>query len=185
MTDNTTLNVTAKHKGNRREVGEDFFETPREAILPIRSYIPSDVKVIWEPTYGMGGIGKLLEEWGYTVIKTDLYPKTEDTTKADFLTCDIPKCDMIIFNPPFSLKTEFLKRACETDLPFMFICPVTILETATRFALFRDHYLSVLNLPNRTNYKGSKTKKDGNNGVFFHSVWVLKHPEHVNTILFA
>ena len=179
------MTTVPKHLGNRRVVGEDFFETPEEAILPIRSYIPSDVKVIWEPTYGKGAIGLLLEKWGYTVIKTDKFPKTHDTVMADFLTCEIPKCDMIIFNPPFSLKTEFLKRACETDLPFMFICPVTILETATRFALFRDHYLSVLNLPNRTNYVGGKTKKDGTAGVFFHSVWILKHPEHVSTILYA
>jgi len=172
-------------KGNRREIAEDFFETPEQAILPIRQYIPADVKVIWEPTYGKGAIGLLLEKWGYTVIKTDKYPKTDDTVMADFLTCDIPKCDMIIFNPPFSLKTEFLQRACDTDLPFMFICPYTIIETATRFKLFRDNYLSILNLPNRTNYIGQKTKADKTKGVFFHSIWILKHPTHVSEILFT
>ena len=118
----------------------------------------------------------MLEKWGYTVIKQDKYPKTDDTIEADFLTDDIPECDMIIFNPPFCLKTEFLQRACESGKPFIFICPVTIIETQKRFALFREHNLNVLNLPNRTNYM-SKT----GNKVWFHSVWVLKHPEYTDT----
>ena len=169
-----------KWKGNRREIGEDFFATPTSAILPIKPYIPEGVKTILEPTHGKGAISDLLEEWGYTVIKQDKYPKTDDTIEADFLTDDIPECDMIIFNPPFCLKTEFLQRACESGKPFIFICPVTIIETQKRFALFREHQLTILNLPNRTNYMGSKGNK-----VFFHSVWVLKHPEYKNSILYA
>ena len=169
-----------KWKGNRREIGEDFFATPNSAILPIKPYIPEGVKTILEPTHGKGAISDLLEEWGYTVIKQDKYPKTDDTIEADFLTDDIPECDMIIFNPPFCLKTEFLQRACESGKPFIFICPITIQETRKRFTLFREHELTILNLPNRTNYMGSKGNK-----VFFHSVWVLKHPEYKNNILYA
>ena len=135
-----------KWKGNRREIGEDFFATPKSAILPIKPYIPEGVKTILEPTHGKGAISDLLEEWGYTVIKQDKYPKTDDTIEADFLTDDIPECDMIIFNPPFCLKTEFLQRACESGKPFIFICPVTIIETQKRFALFREHQLTILNL---------------------------------------
>ena len=149
-----------KWKGNRREIGEDFFATPKTAILPIKPYIPEGVKTILEPTHGKGAISNLLEEWGYTVIKQDKYPKTDDTIEADFLTDEIPECDMIVFNPPFSLKTEFLKRACESGKPFIFICPVTVIETHKRFTLFREHKLSVLNLPNRTNYMSEK----GNTG---------------------
>ena len=181
MTSEQTPTIqVSKWKGNRRAIGEDFFETPEEAILPIKPYIPSGVKTILEPTYGKGAIGKVLEKWGYKVIKRDLYPKTADTVKADFLTDPIPECDMIIFNPPFSLKTEFLTRACSLNKPFLFICPVTIIETRKRFTLFRDHKLSILNLPNRTNYDNTKGRK-----VFFHSVWILKHPDFPNTILYA
>lgn len=168
-----------KWKGNRREIGEDFFETPESAILPIRPYIPAGVRVILECTYGKGAIGNVLERWGYEVLKYDLFPKTEDTIKADFLTAELPECDMLIFNPPFSLKSQFLKRACETGKPFLFICPITILETRTRVALFKEHELSVINLSNRTNYEGKEGRK-----VWFHSLWVLKHPELKNRILY-
>ena len=168
-----------KWKGNRREIGEDFFETPRSAILPIRKYIPDGVKTILEPTHGKGAISDLLQEWGYTVIKQDKYPKTDDTTQADFLTDDIPDCDMIVFNPPFSLKSEFLARACESGKPFLFICPLTVMETRTRFQLSQKHKLSVLNLPNRTNFMSGVKK------VWFHSVWTMKHPKYKNKILYA
>jgi len=168
-----------KWKGNRREIGEDFFETPSSAILPIKKYIPDGVKIILEPTHGKGAISNLLEEWGYTVIKQDKYPKTDDTTEADFLTDDIPDCDMIVFNPPFSLKTEFLARACKSGKPFLFISPITVMETRTRFHIFQKHELSVLNLPNRTNFNNEHKK------VFFHSVWIMRHPEYKNQIVYA
>jgi len=185
MSDAPSASNPSKWKGNRREVAEDFFETPREAVDAIRPWIPAGVKTIWEPTYGKGAIGKVLEEWGYTVIKTDKFPKTDDTVGADFLTCEAPPCDMVIFNPPFSLKTEFLARVCALGKPFMFICPLTIMETRKRWTLFREHHLSVLNLPNRTNYVGAKTATDGVKKVFFHSVWVLGRVGPPDAILYA
>lgn len=175
----------AKWKGNHREIGEDFFETPRTSIEPVLPFIPDGVRVIWECTYGKGAIGNLLEEKGYTVIKTDLYPKTENTVELDFLTGepDAPY-DFIMFNPPFSLKTEFLKRAIELGKPFLFICPITIAETNKRFKMFRDNHLSIINLPNRTNYL-SKGEKGDVRKVFFHSVWVLKCEQHQDRILYV
>jgi hypothetical protein len=99
----------AKWKGNRREIGEDFFETPEYAILPILKYIPQNTKIIWEPTNGNGAISDYLED--FETMKTDIYPRTDDTIEMDFLRED-PEFDFdfIIFNPPFSQKTQFLKR---------------------------------------------------------------------------
>ena len=154
-----------KWKGNRREIGKDFYETPESSVKPILKYIPENVRV-WEPTNGMNGLSKHLKN---TVIKTDKYPQTDDTREFDFLV-DKPDFDFdfIFFNPPFSLKTEFLKKAIEYKKPFLFICPITIIETKTRSKIFADNKLSIINLNNRTNYIGEKGKK-----VFFHSVWVL------------
>jgi len=158
-----------KWKGNRREIGEDFFETPVHAINPILKYIPNGVKTIWEPTYGKGAIGNVLEDQGYNVIKTDKFPKTDDTSKFDFLTDMMEDdYDMLIFNPPFSLKTQFLQKVVALNKPFMFICPTSIMETATRSALINKHQISIINLSNRINYVGKKGNK-----VFFPSVWVL------------
>jgi hypothetical protein len=159
----------AKWKGNRRVIGEDFFETPKEAILPILKYIPKDIKIIWEPTYGKGAISNILENCGYKVIKTDLYPKTDDTQKMDFLLEEIDEpYEFILLNPPFCLKTKFLERLIDLKKPFMFICPITILETATRSKIFYENKLSIINLSRRINYIGKKGAK-----CWFHSVWII------------
>ena len=146
---------------------EDFYETPSNAILPILKYIPDGVKKIWEPTTGRRGITKYLEN--YEVIETDKFPKVEGCRKFDFLT-DEPdfEYDMIIFNPPFCLKTEFLQRVVSLNKPFLFIAPQDITGTKTRFNIFREHKLSVINLDKRVQYL-----KDSKSGSSFNSVWVL------------
>lgn len=152
-------------KGNRREIGEDFFETPECAVKAVRKYIPENA-IIWECTYGKGALVKGLKN---KIMKTDKYPKTDDTREFDFLT-DEPDFDFdfLYFNPPWSLKTDFLEKAVSYNKPFLFICPITIMETAKRSKIFHDNQLSIINLSNRVNYVG----KSGNK-VFFHSIWVL------------
>jgi len=160
-----------KWKGNRREIGEDFFETPSSAILPILKYIPSNV-ILWEPTNGKNAISKHFPN--HNIIKTDKFPKTEDTIEFDFLT-DIPdfEFDFLIFNPPFSLKTEFLQKAISYGKPFIFLCPITILETKKRSKMFFDNQLSIINLSSRTNFISGKNEKGNLKKVWFHSLWVL------------
>jgi len=38
---------------------------------------------------------------------------------------DNKECDIIITNPPYSLKEEFFKRAYELGKPFAFLMPLT------------------------------------------------------------
>lgn len=162
----------SKWKGNRREKGEDFFATPHQAILPIIKYIPDNVEVIWEPTAGSGNITKTLEEAGYKVIQTDINTTRQKkglVDKLDFLQ-DEPNFhfDAIIFNPPFSYKTEFLEKALTFNKFICFVCPITILETKTRWKMFKENSLSIINLSNRIGYEGKYGRKP-----FFHSVWVI------------
>ena len=159
----------SKWAGNRRAQGEDFFQTPEYAIKPILKYIPQGVKVIFEPTAGLDSISKVLRAAGFEVIGSDINPRLESIRYIDFLNDEINfDYDMLIFNPPFSFKNEFLQKALSMKKPFMFICPVNILETATRARLFSKHKLSIINLSNRINYIGKYEKKP-----FFHSVWVI------------
>lgn len=161
-----------KFKGNRREKGEDFFATSFNAIFPILNYIPSYVKTIWEPTAGTGNISKVLRREGYEVIQTDINTsrqKDGEVIYLDFLQ-DIPNFDFdaIIFNPPFSYKTEFLQKAISYNKFFIFICPLTILETRKRSLIYSKNKLSIINLSNRVGYEGNYDSKP-----FFHSIWTL------------
>jgi len=101
----------------------DELYTPNEAVEMILPYIPNGVKTIWECTaIKESRIVKVLRDAGYNVITTHI----EDG--QDFFKYEPEFYDMIITNPPYSLKDKFLKRAYDLKKPFMFLLPLTTLE---------------------------------------------------------
>ena len=169
---------------NSTKVRQDFFETPQSAITPILKYINSNVQIIWEPTHGNGSISNVLIENGYTVIKSDLYPQSDDVILFDFLEDTATfHFDCIIFNPPFCLKTQFLERICKEYMnkQFIFICPLTVMETPRRSILFDNYNLSIVNLSNRVQYSQQKDT-DKKSSVAFQSIWVINN--HLRSIHF-
>ena len=90
----------------------DELYTPEYAIKPLIKYLPKNIK-IWECTdFGSSNITKVLKENGYQVITThkDNFDFLTDKPNFDF--------DMIITNPPYSLKDEFLKKCYEYNKLF-------------------------------------------------------------------
>ena len=162
------MSEAPKWANNRRQHGEDFFETPRVAVDALLPFIPATVKTVWEPTAGMGAISSVLREHGYEVVESDKFPKFDGCPKHDFLTDPFLDCDGLVLNPPFSFKTPFLQRLVESGKWFAMLVPLNIVETKTRSTLFHEHGLSIINLSNRICYTGRYAKK-----VYFHSVWVV------------
>lgn len=143
----------------------DELYTPRYAIEPLIKYIPSTIKTIWEATdYGSSNITKVLREEGYKVISTHI-----DT--FDFLT-DIPDFDydMIITNPPYSLKDEFIERCYSYGKPFALLLPITSLEGVKRGAMFRQNGIGVIVLDRRVNYINEKKSNWFNTSWFCHKI---------------
>lgn len=63
------------------------------------------------------------------------------------------KCDYIISNPPYSLKTEVLQRLFELDIPFaMLVGVVGLFESQKRFEMFRDNTFECMYLNRRVSY---------------------------------
>lgn len=136
---------------------EDEFFTPPEAIIPMLQYIPKNW-VVWECTDpGESNITKLLREHGCTVISSHI------AQGESFFTTD-KSCDLIMTNPPYSLKTEFLKRAYELSKRFAFLLPVTALEGVDRNKLYRKYGLELLVFDRRINYTKQKN-------VYFNTSW--------------
>lgn len=101
------------------EVYDDYM-TPKSAWESILPYIPSD-KIVWEAFYGNGMSGKYLKELGLQVIHEHI----------DFFEHDLG--DLVVSNPPFSLKKEVLTRLVALDKPFILLMPAaTILTTYAR-----------------------------------------------------
>ena len=99
----------------------DELYTPNEAIIPILKYLDHN-KIYWECTdFGESNITKVLKENGFKVIHTSKSEIDFLNDKANF------EFDVIITNPPYSLKNEFLKKCYEYQKPFMLLLPLTAL----------------------------------------------------------
>jgi hypothetical protein len=149
-----------KKEFSKRGVFDELY-TPEEAVKMILPYIPKDVKIIWECTATNNSkIVKVLRESGYEVITTHIIDG------EDFFEYEPDNYDMIITNPPYSLKNKFLKRAYNLKKPFMFLLPLTTLEGIERGEMFNDKGIQVL-IPNkRFNFKPEK-----NSGAWFQTSW--------------
>lgn len=106
----------------------DELYTPSYAIKPLLKYLPKKHITIWECTdFGKSNITKELKSNGYEVVTT------HTNTDFDFLN-DKPDFDfdMIVTNPPYSLKDDFLKKCYEYGKPFCLLLPITALEGIER-----------------------------------------------------
>lgn len=142
-----------------KNVKNDELYTPKEAIEPILKYLDKD-KIYWECTdFGDSNIRKVLVKNGFKVIAT----KKEE---IDFLKDDPSfKFDVIITNPPYSIKDKFIRRCYELDKPFMLLLPITALEGKERNKLYKENGLELIVLNKRINF--IKEKKN----VWFNTSW--------------
>lgn len=92
----------------------DDYMTPKNAWKSIKDYLPKD-KIIWEAFYGNGDSGKFLKELDLQVIHEDI----------DFFEND--KGDLVVSNPPFSLKKEIITRLVQMNKPFILLMPSSTL----------------------------------------------------------
>lgn len=102
----------------------DFFATPIEcteallaAELPYLS--PPSAHIIWEPACGDGAISKVLHDWNYQVISTDLVDRGYGQSRIDFLMEYKPMANVIITNPPFKLAHQFAMHAHGLGIEYM------------------------------------------------------------------
>ena len=140
----------------------DEYYTPSYAVYPIVKYLEPN-STIWCPfDKEESQYVQVLRREGFNVI----YGHIE--TGQDFFEVDIPKCDYIISNPPYSLKGEVFKRLYDTKIPFaMLINFQGIFDHKDRFEMFRSNKVEMLWLSPRVNY----IKPDDNkvSGVPFQS----------------
>lgn len=141
---------------------DDEYYTPEEAIYPILEYLDK-TKTYWECTdFGESNITKVLKENGFKVISTrkEEFDFLKDEPNFEF--------DVIITNPPYSIKDEFIKKCYEYNKPFLLLLPITALEGKQRNKLYKEKGIEIIVLNKRINFM--KNKKN----VYFNTSWFCR-----------
>ena len=145
----------------------DEYYTPAYAVYPILKFL-KPYSTIWCPfDTEESNFVKVFIEKGFNVI----YGHIE--TGEDFFKVEIPKCDYIISNPPYSLKGEIFERLYHIKIPFaMLINFQGIFDHKKRFNMFKDNGVEMLWLSPRVNY--IKLNENKSSGVPFQSGYLCK-----------
>lgn len=101
-------------KDEREET--DFYATDPECIDDLLAVETFSDTVI-EPCCGSGNLSKRLEDFGKTVISTDLYDHGFGETGVDFFERYTDVDNDIITNPPYMCQTEFVDHALKVLRP--------------------------------------------------------------------
>lgn len=145
--------------------GNDEFYTPSYAVTPLLKYLPKGKK-IWCPFDSEESlIVKSLVNAGHDVTHTHI------STGGDFFQTE-PQGDLIVSNPPYSIKAEVFARLFELGLPFaMLVGVVGLFESEKRFSLFEKNGVEVMWMNKRVAYFKSYDEQKPSLNPPFSSVW--------------
>jgi len=106
---------------------DDDYMTPKEVWESIAHILPKD-KIIWECFYGDGRSREYLKDLGFKV----------EHHKIDFFDDPSFNYDILVSNPPYSMKPKVFKRLAEIDKPFMMLVPVSTMTKKFLKTYFQD-----------------------------------------------
>ena len=109
----------------------DDYMTRKETWEQIKDYIPQN-KLIWECFYGDGNSGRHLQEMGFNVVHEDI----------DFFTNNLG--ELLLSNPPYTIKREIFTRLKELGKPFIMLVPSTTIQTKYFKELFEDEHIQLI-----------------------------------------
>ena len=132
-----------KKTGNNKFSDEVY--TPQEAVEPLLEFLPKE-KVYYEATSNKSSsIVDYMREQGYNIISSE---------GRDFLKDPLPDFDIMITNPPYSIKDKFIARCYEINKPFALLLPVSSIQGITRGCMFNEFGIDLLVLNKRIDFTG-------------------------------
>ena len=141
--------------------------TPAYAVEPIVKYI-KEGSVIWCPFDEEDSeYVRILRKNNFKVIASHIFNGQnffEYEPEEDY--------DVIISNPPFSIKDDILKRLNELNKPYAVLFPLPTLQGQKRFDDLKDTQALIFN--KRINFIKNKETKEIQKGVAFASIYICK-----------
>lgn len=154
-------------KAKTDKASDEVF-TPKYAVLPLVKYIPNG-STIWCPFDTLESeYVKVFTENGYKVIHSHI-----DEGK-NFFEYEPKEYDIIISNPPFSIKDDIIKHLYELDKPYAMLLPIPTLQGQKRFEYMKDG-LQILSFNKRINFYIDSSRKEIQKGVSFGCAYFCKN----------
>lgn len=149
----------------------DDFRTPFYAVECIVPYIPRGIP-IWECAYGEGHIVRSLRYFNFEVYSSDIFDNGADFI-VDFLKDSSPlqKPFIIVTNPPYSLKKEFIYKAIDYDIPFAFL----ISADYSQWLINVLEMEGVQRITPRKRINFITPHKKLNTSAYFHTYWLVRY----------
>lgn len=126
--------------------GYDACQTPAYALDPLLPYLRPNWRV-WEPASGEGYLADAIEQAGCAVTRGDI------VSGANFFEIEPPAYDLLITNPPYSIKYQWIERCYELGRPWALLMPVETLGAARAQRLFSAYGVELTFLSRRVNFK--------------------------------
>ena len=140
----------------------DNYYSKKEVWEKIQQYIPKD-KVIYEPFYGDGKSGQYLRELGFDVIHEPV----------DFFENDLG--EIIVSNPPFSIKREVCTRLKKLDKPFILLMMPIALSCKWFLDMFDD--IQIIIPKTRVKFYGNGKENYTPNGGMWYYCYKMNLPK--------
>lgn len=144
----------------------DEFYTPRYAIEPLLKYVPDTLRV-WCPfdTEQSLIVKSFVENGNETVF-------SHIASEEDFFST-YKDCDVIVSNPPYSIKGEVFQRLFDLGKPFaMLVGVVGLFESEKRFSMFSENDFEIMYLNRRVAYFKDYSDEKPSLNPPFSSVWL-------------
>lgn len=161
------MSVNKGYLTAKTDKASDEYFTPPEAVKPLLRFIPTD-KILWCPfDKATSSYVKVFKEAGYRVLHSHI-----DEGKNFFFYEPEEPYDVIISNPPFSVKDDILRRLTELNKPYAMLLPLPTLQGQKRF----DDLVGseALIFDKRINFFTDEAQTQMAKGVAFASIYVCK-----------
>lgn len=145
----------------------DEVYTPAYAVKPIIKYIKPG-SVIWCPfDTADSAYVEELNAAGFTVIYSHI------DNGQNFFEYEPDEYDVIISNPPFSIKDDILRRLNELNKPYAMLMPLPALQGQKRFKYLKGSQALIFD--KRINYFKDLKTKEIQKGISFASIYICKN----------
>ena len=144
------------NKGLQNATKNDERYTPRYAVEPLLKYVHKDKKIVLPFDTEGSYYYKVFKENDYNVECLHL------ENGQDFFLNMFDEYDLIISNPPFSIKDQILERLYLINKPFIMLLPLTTLQSGFRTKLFKKYGIDLIVFDKRIGFEVNGKLNNGN-----------------------